>query len=337
LAHIISKVYQQQNKENHPMKDFLTSSKHYVSIIGGSNIDIGGAPINTLIKHDSNPGFITFSVGGVARNVAENAVRLGIKAEFITAIGNDFYGQEIQQNCRKNNISISDSLIDSSLPTSIYLFILNEKKDMEVAISDMAICNKLNPEFIATKLDLINQSSLCFIDTNLNENTIQYILDNVAVPIFIDCVSTTKAKKLQNHLAKIHSLKCNKIEAETLSGVNIVDEESIKKTAAYFIKQGVKQIFITLGEYGVYYANNNENGHIPSIKTNIANTTGTGDSFMGALIYSYFHNLSTMDSAINGVIAASITLQSKKTVSEELNAKQMLPNITLNTAQLLNN
>ena len=43
--------------------------------IGGVTVDLVGSPYKPLKLHDSNPGTIKLSFGGVARNIAENAVR----------------------------------------------------------------------------------------------------------------------------------------------------------------------------------------------------------------------------------------------------------------------
>lgn len=304
-------------------KGYIISHDEYVTVIGGTNIDVAGIPTNNLIENDSNPGIVKFSIGGVGRNIAENISRLGIEVGFITALGNDMYGREIQKNCKERGIGISNSWIDSSLPTSTYLFVLNEKKDMQLAISDMAICDKITPAFIAEKIEFIKKSSLCVIDTNLLKETIEYILSNLEIPVFVDCVSTTKAVKIKEYLDKIHTIKCNKMEAETLSDMKITDEKSLKESAQYFLNKGVKQIFISLGEDGVFYANENEMGKVKAIKTKVLNATGAGDSFMGAIVYSYINEEEIRESAINGVAAATITIQSEKTVSDMLNVENI--------------
>ena len=67
----------------------------YISVIGGANVDIQGFPFKTLKLHDSNPGRILVSVGGVRRNIAENTARLGLHTKFISLLGADLYGEMI--------------------------------------------------------------------------------------------------------------------------------------------------------------------------------------------------------------------------------------------------
>ena len=50
----------------------------YIVVVGGTNVDIQGFPKDRLILRDSNIGSVKVSLGGVARNIAENITRLGI-------------------------------------------------------------------------------------------------------------------------------------------------------------------------------------------------------------------------------------------------------------------
>ena len=56
--------------------------------------------------------------------------------------------------------------------TSVYLSILNELGDMEIAISSMDIYEKIDIEFIKGKKDIIENAKLCIIDTNIPKDVI---------------------------------------------------------------------------------------------------------------------------------------------------------------------
>ena len=40
-----------------------------ITVIGGINIDIEGAPFEKLVYGDSNPGRVSMAFGGVGRNI----------------------------------------------------------------------------------------------------------------------------------------------------------------------------------------------------------------------------------------------------------------------------
>lgn len=56
-----------------------------ILVIGGTNIDINATSINEIVLKDSNIGNIEISIGGVAKNIAENLARLDLMFLF-----NDF-------------------------------------------------------------------------------------------------------------------------------------------------------------------------------------------------------------------------------------------------------
>jgi pseudouridine kinase len=76
-------------------KGYILKQEDYVCVLGGSNMDIVGFPHKNLVLHDSNPGKVKISLGGVGRNIAENLVHLGVSTKLISAIGDDLYGKKI--------------------------------------------------------------------------------------------------------------------------------------------------------------------------------------------------------------------------------------------------
>ena len=71
------------------------AEKRFTAGIGAANMDLHGRSRAALILHDSNPGFLHTSPGGVTRNILENLSRMGERTALFSAIGNDLYGREI--------------------------------------------------------------------------------------------------------------------------------------------------------------------------------------------------------------------------------------------------
>ena len=149
-------------------KGYILKKSNYITVIGGSNIDIQGVPNKSLVLFDSNPGKVDISLGGVGRNIADNICRLGINTKLISAIGNDLYGNQILSECRSYGIDVEDCYVSNEYPTSMYVSILNDDNDMQVAISHMDILDKLDLDYITSKHQQINDSLAIVIDTNLS-------------------------------------------------------------------------------------------------------------------------------------------------------------------------
>lgn len=300
-------------------KGYILRKENYVTVIGGSNMDIQGFPSNPLVMHDSNPGKVDLSMGGVGRNIAENLSRLDVNTKLVSAIGNDLYGNTILSECKNLNIDVNDCFVSDEYSTSIYVSILNDSKDMQLAISHMDIIEKLDESFIHSKHKSINDSKAIVIDTNLSKEAIDFITRSHSnLPIFVDTVSTAKCIKIKDILNRFEGIKLNKYEAETLSGIKIENVDDAKKSCEYFIEQGVKSVFITLGGDGVYCANKEKSLLIPGVKIDIVNATGAGDAFMSGILYGFMNDLDIEKTAKFAVGASILALSHKNTINPNL-------------------
>jgi pseudouridine kinase len=268
-------------------RGYIVNEENFISIVGGANMDILGFPKANLRTRDSNPGSIRVSLGGVGRNIGENLVRLGVNTKLITVLGDDLYGNKILEESRSIGLDLDHSLKLKGYATSVYMSILNNTGDMHVAISEMDIFDNMSVEFIKQKKNIIESSRICIIDTNIPKDVIEYIVTNFKnTKFFLDTVSTTKSVKAKDVIGKFHTIKPNKLEAEILSGIKINDDKDATKAAHFFLDQGVKNVFISLGEKGTYYSNGQLNGYVKSPKVNVVNANGAGDAFLAGLVYS---------------------------------------------------
>lgn len=303
----------------------------YVVIIGGANVDIQGFPKDDLIFHDSNIGNVKMSFGGVGRNISENLVRLGIDTKFITVLGDDIYGKEIIKNSKEIGIDMKDSLILSDKDTSSYISILDKKGDMKLAISSMDIYNYMDIEFINEKKDLINKANLCIIDTNIPKEIIEYLLKNFKdINFFLDTVSTVKTRKVKELIGYFHTIKPNRLEAEILTDMKINNIKDLRIAANLLHDKGVKRVFITLGEKGVFYSDGIAMKHIKSPFVEIINATGAGDAFVAALAYGYINNINIEEVAKLAMFASIIAISHENTINPNISIEKIQSKIKEN-------
>ena len=305
-------------------KGYIINNNPYVCVIGGANIDIQGFPKKKLIYKDSNPGQLKMSLGGVGRNIAENISLFGIRTSLISVVGDDVYGEKILSYARKINLDMKDTLIVKGGVTSSYLSILDADGDMALALNAMDITENLNIEFIKQKSPLINGAKISIIDTNLNKDVIEYIItQNTKCDYFLDTVSTLKAEKIKNIIGYFHTIKPNLIEAEILSGIKIRTDKDLETASNKLVEKGVKNVFITSKE-GVFYNNGREYSFVKSPKQKPVNATGAGDSFMGGLVYSHFHELDIKESTNNAIAASILTILHEDTINPNISISEIM-------------
>lgn len=109
----------------------------------------------------------------------------------------------------------------------------------------------------------LNGASLVVADANLPAGALAYLADHCTAPLLVDPVSTVKAEKVRPILGKLHTLKPNRMEAESLSGMKITDRASARRAAEKLLETGLERVFISLGEEGVFAADHQRDVWFP--------------------------------------------------------------------------
>lgn len=286
-----------------------------IIVVGGINIDIEGTPYSGLIQGDSNPGNVNISLGGVGRNIIENLARLGEKTAMVSLIGDDFMGENARRYLENLGVDVSEISKMEGINTGMYLSILNAGKDMELAICNMDILESITPAFLERKLDKLNQATIVGVDCNLTTDTLDYITSAVTSDLFLDPVSASKAERAKEYIGRFHTIKPNKIEAELLSDMAIVDEASLRKAGHFFQDKGVKRVIISLGEKGSYYLEGDSEGIVPVKNVDIVSATGAGDAFSAGILYGHVHGMKCRDMVNFAMACSRIALGARTAVN----------------------
>lgn len=304
-------------------RGYVLRNGSFVAVVGGVNVDIGGRSLAPLVTADSNPGQVRMSLGGVGRNIAHNMALMGLDVRLLTAYGNDMNGQQVAASCSDLGIDLSHALRLTDMATSTYLYLTDPSGEMALAVSDMAICEKISPVYLSAHLPQLQNAQVVVADANIPAESLAYLAENCTAPLFVDPVSTTKAEKLRPILHKIHTLKPNKLEAELLSGVKIENREDLLKAADRLLEMGVHRLFISLGADGVLAAMGDQRLWMPNIAGNMVNTTGCGDAFMAALVWAYLQGIDLEQTARAGLAAGSIAMESAETINPNMSAEAL--------------
>lgn len=305
-------------------KGYILQESPYIVVIGGANIDVQGFPFNPLIMHDSNPGLIKLSCGGVGRNIAENLARLGCDVRLISILGDDVFANQIKQETEAAGVDISNCITVHNDTTSTYLSILNASGDMEIALASMEILNKLTVNSIKAKADLIRNAAAVVLDTNLSEEVINYLLTSFQETVFFaDPVSVTKAHKLLQNTNRLFCVKPNVLEAEVLTGRKLSTVKEIEVAGHELLNAGIKQVVISRGEDGLFCCNGSSSFFRPAPKVNIKNCTGAGDAFMAGLVYSWLNDMDLHSSVVFAETASKMTMEHENTINPTLSVENI--------------
>lgn len=287
--------------------------KPYVCVVGAVNLDICGRPEKKLIFRDSNPGAVTLTPGGVGRNIAHDLRLLGVEVKFLTAFGGDSHAQLLRNDCVELGMDLSCALDVPGGRTSTYLYITDERGEMQLGLCDTDISAAITPAYLQRHLDVLNSAAAVVLDGNLTAETITWLGTHCSAPLFADPVSVTKAERMRAALGALHTFKPNLTEGQNLTG-----ESTPEGIVAALLAQGVQRVFLSMGADGILAGTRAELVHLPCLPTCMVNTTGGGDAVMAALVWAYLQGLDLRESAAAALRAGKATVEYPGTNNPDL-------------------
>lgn len=325
----IAKITSELIKKEYIMgKAYVLNETNPIICIGGANVDRKFYAKYEITNETSNPVKSSSSVGGVARNIAENLGRLGEEVVLISASGYDSEWEEIYDlSSPFMNLEHVAQFENSS--TGSYTAVLDKNGDLSIALADMDVYEKITPELIIKNSKFLRRAKCIVVDLNCPRETIDYICSftsKYTIPLVIIPVSSPKMDRLPKTLSAVSWLIVNKDETETFMNIKINDEKDWEASVKKWLELGVKNVIVTNGSKGVM--SGVENGgtqHFPAIETpRVVDVTGAGDSFCSGVIYSWLQKKEIDYIIKSGLVNAHKTIISKYTVRQELSQKQFI-------------
>ena len=300
----------------------IPSDKPLVALIGAANLDIAAHAQAPLLLGDSNPGRIQCSPGGVARNVAENLLRLGLDARLISVLGDDAFAAVLRQSAAAIGLDLSACTSLAGQRTATYVSLHGTDGDMGVAVNDMGILEQLTPQRLAPHRALLQRAALWVLDCNLRPDTLAWLCAAAAAqaaPLFAEAVSVAKCAKLLPHLGQLHLLKANRLEAQALTDQAIATPQDAVAAAQALQRRGVQQVVISLGAEGAAWCDAaGRSGHQGVRPVQVASATGAGDAMLAGLVQGHLQGLGLAASLDWAMACAELTLSSTFANSPDL-------------------
>lgn len=295
-----------------------------IGIIGGITADIEGNLYGQLVNGESNAGTISMSYSGTGRNITENLARIGEDTLFVSTAGDDFYGRGVVKELSEIGVNVDFIHLLKDQNTAAYMSILNIFDELELALCNMDVLEKLSNEMIDLAIASLKDCAIIGLDTNLTEESLTYLIDKLkGIPLFLDPVSVTNADRAKNLIGHFHTIKPNRTEAEALTGLNILNEEELYAAGEWFLEKGVQRVFITLSGGGVFYTDGQEKGIVRPEKMVMKSITGAGDAFSAAILSGFVKGYDMKKTAEYGMAAASIAMEAKTAVNSAMSKEAL--------------
>lgn len=264
-----------------------------------NNLDVvalGDLILNMVFKGRSKEGFNLYErqPAGATGNLLSQVVRLGGTGSLITTIGNDDHGRFLYRYAKENGIDVSNVTVSDELATRIMFVHFNEKNDRYF----------LKYESRRTDVETGAESVNFELIKGCRAFVLPLFFYQSKKPMYHACQKILSIVRKQGSLVGLdcnwrgerHSkeeitaicdaalnsdiVKITDVELEHFFG-----EKDILKGSEMLLGNKKKLVAVTLGEDGCLLRNHQGYVYEPTFAVDVCDTTGAGDSFMGALLY----------------------------------------------------
>jgi pseudouridine kinase len=282
-----------------------------IVVIGASNNDIVLRTDKKAVLHDSNPGTMKVTDGGVGRNITETLARLGHDVTFMTALAEDEPGRRIRKNLELLSVNVINERVQK---TPVYAAIMDDDGDLVCGVADMDGITRLGPSLIKAHAKTIIAADLLVVDANLSQDALEAVFQvSTGLPVHADGISTAKVMRLKPFLDRFAGLKVNRMEAATLTGLSA--DSAPDTLAQTLLDTGLRRVFLSLGQDGVMIGDHAGIRAMKPIVTDVKNTSGAGDALFSGIMHGL---LEGHDPLVSGLVLAGLVVQSDDTVPTDL-------------------
>ncbi|XP_020216470.1 fructokinase-2 [Cajanus cajan] len=240
------------------------------------------------------PGFLK-APGGAPANVAIAVARLGGKAAFIGKLGDDEFGQMLAGILQENNVKADGIKFDEGARTALafvtlradgereFMFYRNPSADMLLTPEDLNLelirsAKVFHYGSISLIVEPCRSAHLKAMEVAKEAGCLLSYDPNLRLPLW---PSAEEARQqILSIWDKADVIKVSDVELEFLTGSDRIDDAS----ALSLWHPNLKLLLVTLGEHGSRYYTKNFHGSVEAFHVNTVDTTGAGDSYVGALL-----------------------------------------------------
>ncbi len=257
-----------------------------VLVVGSANMDL---VVST--NRFPEPGETIFGSkfemfpGGKGSNQAVCAAKLGGKTYFIGKIGEDNFGKKLIENMNQEGVDLSYLVVDNKSDTGMALITVDSKGENQIIVISGGNM-KISSSELEKKKEIFSKVKVVVSQLEIPLETVfktAELSKENNIPFILNPAPANKLSK--ELLKKIDYLTPNENELSMLTDSSSNSIESIKSAANKLLRDGVKNVIVTLGENGAYLFNNEIEKHFAAPTINAVDSTGAGDAFNGALAF----------------------------------------------------
>lgn len=261
--------------------------------------------------------------GGKGANQAAAAALLGASVTLLGRVGDDKFGKPLIR-----------ALLDRGIDTSLVVQLSEETTgaafitvtpDGENAIAVAPGANRcLTPDDVDAASKVIQDAHILVVQMEVPLETVRRAVEISAAEGTRALLNLAPPFEIPRALLeKLDPLVVNEHEASFLLGSKVEGVDGALSVAPELLSLGPRSVVITIGAAGAVAANSDSTAHLPAPRTDVVDTTGAGDAFVGALALKLAQGASLKEAAAYAVRAGAAAV-TKEGAQASLPTPEML-------------
>lgn len=256
-----------------------------ILVVGSMNMDICmlvrdfPRPGETLLADD-----VHMNPGGKGANQAVAAGKSGAEVAMIGCVGEDDAGVSLMNSIRSAGVCTDYISVEKGCRTSTAYITVSQNGENSIVVHSSANM-RLSPAHLTSCESLFEQADYCILQMEIAVETIRAAMDLCKKHHVKIVFNPSPLNSFDSALLPgIDYLVMNEEESSAILGIPCSDA-SEQNWRSFMEKNEISNVLITLGKKGCqYYGTDGASGFFSSRKRKAVDTTGAGDTFLGALI-----------------------------------------------------
>ena len=220
--------------------------------------------------------------GGKGSNQAVAAAKAGVKTYFISKIGDDQFGEMATKIYDEANVDYSNVIISKEHSTGAAAIMVNEQSGANAINVFPGAAGAITNSDIDKAEQAIKNSKIFLTQLEAPKDTVFYAIKKANELGVQTILNPAPAAEIDKSIFPfVDYFTPNETEASFYVNHKVENEEDAKKASQQLLQRGIKNVIITLGDKGAYFANNEESFHVNAMNLGekVVDTTGAGDAF----------------------------------------------------------
>jgi ribokinase len=291
-------------------------------MVGGMS-DVGGVAVVGSISVDltvfatplPRPGetvigeCFSMVLGGKGANQAVAAVRAGADTYLVGAVGDDVFGELMLSRLTGEGIDTTQVRMRHGETGVAHIRVDTATGQNDIAIVPNANHTLAEDDVEQALRELADRVAVVLVQLEIPIPVVRrtaIVCRELGLPLILD---PAPAQPLPDDLwPGVAVVTPNELEAETLSGIPVADQESAVAAGRWFTDRGVQTALITRAAAGVTIVGEDEVLERSAFRVTAVDTTAAGDAFAGALGAALAHGRSLDDALQRGLAAGALAV-----------------------------